>query len=119
MKKLIILMVLAVMLAGCQGVFEKDETGTSPALETVGKLRDANVASVPVNPYAHWIEIGLGIVTVVLGGSYVKQNKELKIKTKKYTAHKVAGERIMRSPEPVSSAEIYNIIGEERNNVGL
>ena len=119
MKKLVILIGLAVLLAGCQGVFEKDESGSSPALETVGKLRDANVASVPVNPYAHWVEIGLGLATVILGGSYVKKSKELDITGKKYAAVKVVIADEMSNLPAKDAAVMYEKIGQERKKQGL
>lgn len=45
--------------------------------------------------------------------------KKLTISDKKYEAHKRAGERIMRSSEPFAPNEVYAMIGEERQKVGL
>jgi hypothetical protein len=119
MKKFIVLIGLIIILSGCTGVFEKDEAGSSPALETVGKLRDANVASVPVNPYAHWVEIGLGILTVVLGGSYVKKAKEKQIVDKKYAVHKGAVDEMLGEMESAEQAILYQEIGLARKAAGL
>jgi uncharacterized lipoprotein NlpE involved in copper resistance len=120
MKKLIILIVLAVMLTGCESWVQKDETGSSPALNTVEGLRTANVASVPINPYAPWVEIALGLATVVLGGSYVKQNKKLGVTEKKYSAHKKAVAAVIHDKTAkVDGDDLYNSIGKERSKLGI
>ena len=121
MKKLIILIVLAVMLTGCESWVQKDVNGSSPALNTVEGLRVANVASVPINPYAPWVEIALGIATVVLGGSYVKQNKKLGVVDKKYSAHKKAVAAVINGElaETTTGPQLYASIGKEREKLGI
>jgi hypothetical protein len=119
MKKLIVLLVLVVILAGCDNAFRQDETGSSPFLEGVAVARKTNAVSAPINPYAGIIEIGLGMLTLAAGGGYVLKNKQLAKSDKKYRAHRQAGERIMRSKEPVKPMDVYAIIGEEREKVGL
>jgi len=119
MKKYLVLLVLAVMLAGCEELIQKDADGNSPALDTVAGLRAANVASSPVNPYAPWIEIGLGLATVALGGSYVKKRKDFGVVDKKYQAHREVVAKKLRDLSANASADLYAEIGLARQKVGL
>jgi hypothetical protein len=124
---------------------DKIEKAIIEASEGVNVLQDASTVAAKAydekiqnnDPIGGWLKVGeivaglfcpeAALLLAAVGGGYgVIKKKETKvIKSdnavlgKKYTAHKIAGERIMRSPEPLSSDRIYNIIGEERNNVGL
>jgi hypothetical protein len=119
MKRIILLLVLAFMLAGCDDVFQQDETGNSPFLKGVETARAVNAVSVPVNPYAGLIEIGLGLVTIAAGGCYIKKRSELGVVAKKYQSHKVAVSDIMKEMTPEEQALLYEKIGSLRKKVGL
>jgi hypothetical protein len=94
-------------------------TRISPAIETITKLRTANLASVPVNPYAGLIEIGLGLTTVILGGSYIKKNIDSNKTNKKYKAHKQGVVAFMRDSQPATADGLYQEIATARKNNGI
>lgn len=63
-------------------------------------------------------EIALLLAAAGAGYGTIKSRK-LTVTDKKYQAHRQAGERIMRSSEPVESNKVYAMIGEERQKLGL
>ena len=119
MKKLIILLVLIVMLAGCDSIFKQDRPGSSPFTRSIGIARKANAASSPLNPYAGLIEIGLGLVTVIASGGYAIKSRQFVKADKKYTAHKRVLEAKMRELPQSASDGLYAEVGKERKKLGL
>jgi len=114
-----ILIVSALLLVGCGSTFRQDETGSSPALRSISKLRAVNASVASVNPYAPLIEVGLGLATLLAGGSWLVKRNELAVKDIKYNAHKVVLEAVMRRATGEKADEIYDKVGKERLKLGL
>ena len=127
MKKVLILVVMMILMAGCSDALQQDENGNSPALETIGHLQAANAASAPVNPYAVFIATGLGIATVIAGGyGNAKRKAELRainekaVSDQKYEAHKRAVEKVIHDKSAsVTGDDLYRMVGDERDKLGI
>jgi len=121
MKKFVLLcIVLLCFLAGCQIPQYEQENPTTGIVQAHasddqigGWLRAGEIVAGVLCPE---LALLLGVAGTAYGA--IKKAK-LTVTDKKYQAHKKAGERIMRSSEPVASNEVYAIIGEERQKIGL
>ena len=81
--------------------------------------RAANEASGPVNPYAHFIELGLGGAAAIAAWLAARKNKQAKDASDKYTAHKRGVERATMDLENGTKTAIYDAIGKARSNLGV
>jgi hypothetical protein len=117
MKKIIVLILLALTLAGCEGTFRQDDTGNSPFMAGIDIARKVNIASAPVNPYFGIIEAGLGATVLLAGGYAAMKRKDAIVANTKYQAHKQGTQAFMNKNSGAS--ELYDEIGKARAGKGI
>lgn len=87
-------------------------------------LQAANRVSAAFNPYAVYVETGLGLAVVLLGLFARKKAAEAKVNGKKYAAHKAGVELTMKEMSVDGDAKewetaLYENIGRERSDLGV
>ena len=95
-------------------------------LATIEAVRAANLATTPINPYAGIIEAMLGTAAVLATAYGVKKRSELGqavndkvIVDKKLKAHERGTEAFMRESDSGVAQELFDIIGTEREKLGV
>jgi len=94
--------------------------------DALATAKAANQASAPFNPYSPYIDMGLGIATIIAGAFWRKTAADLAMTQDKYNAHKAGAEaaRVTLSADTTltgtrAAALIFDKIGEARANIGV
>jgi len=81
--------------------------------------RAANQGSAPVNPYAPYIDLGLGGLASVAAYFAARKAKDAKTAEAKYAAHKAGVERANLDLPIESVKVVYDYIGDARAKLGV
>jgi len=102
-----------------EAIANAEITGEEEIQRWLELARAANEGSAPINPYAPYIEIGLGGLASVAAYFAARKAKEAKTAGSKYAAHKAGVERAKLDLTAESNKVIYDAIGDARSKLGV